>query len=190
MNHATKRTPSEIWRLMPAARSLILFSIAWGMVSDRAVAAGLLDLTLSYPKDAGDIPPLAYSLPGPPAVPLTLKVTITNLWPAVSTVTGRINADILIQNIGKESVVIPASNHFADVMKAGNKDRRKLGVYLELAHPQDPKVLSFCIGLAVSSESTAGSMITLAPQESSAPGICSEKQRNGTETAWRPDKSR
>jgi len=164
MHRATKSTPFTVWLPSGAIRLLLLLSVVSG-IPCRALAAGLLDLTLPRPANAGEIPPLLVSLPGPPPTPLLLKVTITNLWPAVLTVTGRINADILIQNVGKEPVLIPASSDFANVMKAGNHDRRILLVGLQLTHPHGSKPIRMGIGTAVGSETVPGSMITLAPQE-------------------------
>jgi hypothetical protein len=50
-------------------------------------------------------------------------------------------------------------------MNAGNTDRRILAVDLQLTHPHGLKPIRMCIGVAVGSETVAGSMITLAPQE-------------------------
>lgn len=164
MHRATKATHFTAWLSLGATRLLVLLSVTSG-ISNQALAAGLLDLTLPRPAAAGDLMPRHVSLPGPPPTPLPLKVSITNLWPASLGVTGRINADILVQNIGREPVEIPASGDFASVMRLGNKDRRILGVFLQLTHPHGSKPIRTCIGLAVGSETVAGSMITLAPQE-------------------------
>jgi len=94
-----------------------------------------------------------------------VEVTITNLWPSAATHGGRITAEILIRNLGKEPIAIPASQDFANVPMAGKKDRRILGVELELAHPHGSKPIRFHIGVAVGSASVPGSMITLDPQE-------------------------
>jgi hypothetical protein len=184
MPRATKATPFTAWRRpLAATRLLLLVSVAAGIPS-QSPAAGLLDLTLPRPSDAGELASRLVRLLGPPPTPLALKVAITNLWPAVPAVAGRINAEILVQNVGKEAIEIPASSNFASVMKAGNKDRRVLAGDLQLTHPQRAKPILMCIGIAVGSESVAGSMIRLAPQETL---VIRGAETLGETMKWRQD---
>jgi hypothetical protein len=159
MHHAT----SDLSRQFGVALTLVL---AVGMLPRSSPAAGLLDLTRKEPANSG-----ALGVPGDssdrsvPFITIPLQVTILNLWPSVLSSEGRINLDVLVRNVGKESILIPASKDYSHVIRAGNLDQRMMSVQLELRHPGTPTPLTIGIGASVGSTSIPDSMVRLAPQE-------------------------
>jgi len=71
--------------------------------------------------------------------------------------------EFTVRNTGKEVFLLPASRNDLEVLRAGNRDQRRLVVSLEYVHKESGKRMRACAGLAVGSESVAGSMISILP---------------------------
>ena len=100
-----------------------------------------------------------------PEITLPIEVTLQDLYPAAVEARGRVTALILIRNVGKESLAIPASRDFA-VLKAGNEGQRIIHVFLTITPPTPLKPILLTAGSVAGSTSVPGSLIILAPQES------------------------
>jgi hypothetical protein len=132
-----------------------------------ARSSAVLDLTRPAERheDALGFPGATFGSAMPRPVTLPLDVTLVNAWPVLLASSDTINAEVLVKNVGKESILIPASKEHTGIIKAGNHDQRILGVGLRLLHRGTGKVIEATIGVAFGSADVPDSVITLAPQE-------------------------
>jgi hypothetical protein len=99
------------------------------------------------------------------AAPLPVEVTLQDLYPTGVEASGRLTALVLIRNVGKGPLAVPASRDFG-VLKAGNQGQRMLHVSLTITPPPPLKPILLTVGSVAGSTSVPGSLIILAPQES------------------------
>lgn len=157
----------------PAARGrarnvcLCLAAAALAATLHSADPRGVLDLTAHSENESKSpgVPGASWGSIPRPHVSLPVEVTLLNLWPVVAASGDRMKVEIIIKNVGRQPVLIPASRNYAQVIKPGNHDQRSLGVGLKLVHKGTGRVINLVVGNAVGSSSVPDSVITLAPQE-------------------------
>ena len=99
-------------------------------------------------------------------VPLTLEVTIQDLFPLAATDPGRVTALILIRNKAKTPVQIPASRDQGGILRPGIPGKKELHLGLVIAPAGMGKSFYFSMASAIGAPSVPGSMVELAPGES------------------------
>ena len=108
-------------------------------------------------------------------VKLPLEITIQDIGPLTPSVTkDEVDVQLLVRNVGKEPITIPASKHYSEIMKSGNEDRRETSLALTFTvesangvsapngvvsgHP-----IRETLDVAVGSSSVPGSMLVIGP---------------------------
>ena len=143
----------------------LMFAAMAGVCAPRTSA--VLDLTRPADKheDSLGVPGASPGSAQPRPVTLPLDVTVVNVWPVLLASNDTINAEVLVKNVGKESILIPASKEHTGIIKQGNHDQRILAVGIKLLHLGTGKAIRTALGVAFGSADVPDSVITLAPQE-------------------------
>jgi hypothetical protein len=172
---------STLDQIMHLARDKTVQCIFLGSFLWVAAYANAVDLTLDLTEQrpADDILPtvgivMASGEGGPSAKPmkLPLEVTIQDLSPLTPAVTkDEIHLQLLVRNVGKEPLAIPASKHYSEIMKSGNLDRSIMSLGLEFTlgggnGPVSKETIKEFLTVAVGSSSLPGSMLVIGPGQS------------------------
>jgi len=94
-----------------------------------------------------------------------MEVELVSVWPATVSSEDRLTVEILVRNVGKNAILIPASKDLRRVEQPANRDQRVLLVQLQFTHRKAEEGLDIVFGGACGSSSVPDSMISLAPQE-------------------------
>jgi hypothetical protein len=156
------------------ALTFLLGALLLGSMGARA-ADLTLDLTEARPLDDA-LPVIQLSRAGtshgpvPAPTKLPLEITIEDIWPqAPSAATDTVEFNVLVRNVGKDPVAIPASTHRSDVGRTGNRDRAIMYIGLELTIQGNGAGAGPVLGpgeTMVGSSSVPGSMLVLEPKHS------------------------
>ena len=131
-----------------------------------------LDLTTRSPERAGELRGPGGSAGGPNhGIPpklreLSLDVALDDLYPAAVSDREFVNVTVVIRNIGKQVITVPASRDYARIFRPSNQNQRSLTVSLLLEAPGSRQPLSIFVGQTGGSTSEPDTVITLAPGDS------------------------
>jgi len=95
--------------------------------------------------------------------PLPVKTSIRNVSPLLVTPADSVDLEVVLRNVGKEVVLIPAAAGLG--WRSGNQDQRGMALVLRLTSADSAEPVDVVLGSAFGSSSVAGSLISLAPDD-------------------------
>ena len=174
MDQAMYRVTKRFIRICEVAfrRFSFLLLIVLLACSNALANEYFLDLTIRFPESAAKL-----GMPGgtaggtdhgiPPKLrELSLDVALDDLYPAAVSEREFVNVTVVIRNIGKQVITVPASRDYARIFRPPNQNQRTLTVCLLLEIPGSREPLSIVVGESGGSTSEPDTLIALAPGDS------------------------
>lgn len=95
--------------------------------------------------------------------PVHLAVQLKSISPQTVTIGKTVQVEVMLHCTGESSILLPASQNAAAVLREGNRGRRTMLFILVLQDVQHGRRLSFVVGSSAGAETVRGSLLDLKP---------------------------